>query len=35
MKLGIEATAPNIRAILRKYPLSNCEIKTGGWDNVK
>ena len=34
-KLRIEPTNANVRAILKKYPLSNCEIKTSGWDNVK
>lgn len=31
--LGIEATVRNIAAILKKYPLKNCEI-TAGWNST-
>jgi hypothetical protein len=34
-KMGMDPTSANVTDLLQRFPLSNCEIHTSGWDNTK
>ena len=34
-KMGMNPTQANVSDLLKKFPLSSCEIQTSGWDNTR